>query len=74
MQNGAFIDAIDKQLISDDPSSNILISVKHFLELALACLREKKVERPFMKDVLQELEYITQILDNPEIVAEEGKS
>uniref|UniRef100_A0A0A0LGG3 Protein kinase domain-containing protein n=1 Tax=Cucumis sativus TaxID=3659 RepID=A0A0A0LGG3_CUCSA len=72
VQNGACIDAIDKQLISDNPSSKILISLKHFMELALSCLREKKVERPCMKDVLQELEYITQILDNPETIAEEG--
>ncbi|KAA0043941.1 hypothetical protein IC582_009353 [Cucumis melo] len=74
VQNGACIDAIDKQLISDNPSSNILISVKHFMELALSCLREKKVERPCMKDVLQELEYITQTLENPETIAEEGNS
>ncbi|KAG6596523.1 Wall-associated receptor kinase-like 20, partial [Cucurbita argyrosperma subsp. sororia] len=58
-------------LLSDDPSSNTLISVKHLLELALTCLREKKAERPSMKDVVQELEYIAQILESPETVGEE---
>ncbi|XP_023005941.1 wall-associated receptor kinase-like 20 [Cucurbita maxima] len=71
VHNGAFIDTVDKQLLSDDPSSNTLISVKHVLELSLTCLREKKAERPSMKDVVQELEYIAQILESPETVGEE---
>lgn len=62
--NGAIMEVVDQRLLSNnkEPSGNVVESVKLFLDLALACLREKKGDRPAMKDVVQELQCITQIL------------
>ncbi|KAM0990852.1 hypothetical protein ACFX13_009438 [Malus domestica] len=61
--NGAAMEVVDHRLLSEEPSGNTVASVKLFLELGLACLREKKGERPAMKDVVQELHCIIQALD-----------
>ncbi|KAF8403182.1 hypothetical protein HHK36_011279 [Tetracentron sinense] len=60
---GAFMDVVDHRLLVEKPSVQIMTSIKLFTELALACLREKKEERPGMKDVVQELHCIIEILD-----------
>ncbi|KDP29220.1 hypothetical protein JCGZ_16609 [Jatropha curcas] len=62
-KNGAIMEVTDQQLLSKNPSDNILTSIKLFSELALACLRERKVDRPTMKDVVQRLECIIQMVD-----------
>ncbi|KAH0971529.1 hypothetical protein GBA52_023685 [Prunus armeniaca] len=62
--NGAIMEVVDQRLFSKEPAGNILASIKLFLELGLACLREKKGDRPAMKDVVQELHCIIQVLDH----------
>ncbi|CAN6586127.1 unnamed protein product [Malus baccata var. baccata] len=62
--NGVAMEVVDRRLLSEEePSGNIVASVKLFLELGLACLKEKKGDRPAMKDVVQELHCIIQVLD-----------
>lgn len=62
-RSGAVMEILDHRLLEKEGSDDILASVKLFLELALACLREKKGERPSMKDVVQELQYIIQAVN-----------
>ncbi|KAM1208858.1 hypothetical protein ACFX2J_014468 [Malus domestica] len=62
--NGVAMEVVDRRLLSEEePSGNIVASVKLFLELGLSCLKEKKGDRPAMKDVVQELHCIIQVLD-----------
>ncbi|KAM1097129.1 wall-associated receptor kinase-like 20 [Malus sylvestris] len=62
--NGVAMEVVDRRLLSEEePSGNLVASVKLFLELGLACLKEKKGDRPAMKDVVQELHCIIQVLD-----------
>ncbi|OVA17901.1 Protein kinase domain [Macleaya cordata] len=68
VSNGALMEVVDHQLLGDDPSaSSTLTSMKIFAELALACLREKKAERPSMKDVVEELQCVLAILDQEQV-------
>ncbi|KAH7512066.1 hypothetical protein FEM48_Zijuj12G0051000 [Ziziphus jujuba var. spinosa] len=63
-KTGALMEIVDQHLLDkEEASSDILASVKLFLDLALACLREKKEDRPAMKDVVQQLHYIIQVLN-----------
>ncbi|KAK9291031.1 hypothetical protein L1049_009215 [Liquidambar formosana] len=61
--NGAVMEVVDRQLLGEEPSVEIITSVELFSKLALACLREKKGDRPSMKDVVQELECIIETVD-----------
>ncbi|KAI3473958.1 hypothetical protein Pfo_028532 [Paulownia fortunei] len=59
VSNGTLHDHLhDQRLMGKEPSAHTITSLKIFSDLALACLREKKEERPTMKDVLQELQCI----------------
>ncbi|KAJ4848722.1 hypothetical protein Tsubulata_018460 [Turnera subulata] len=64
--NGAIMEVVDQRLLGEDPSSDVLKSVHLFSELAFACLMEKKVDRPAMKDVAKQLECIILILGDEE--------
>jgi hypothetical protein len=68
--NGATMEVVDQRLLSKELSGDTLTSIKLFLELALSCLREKKGDRPGMKDVVQELQCIIQIVDQEEVSIE----
>nr|POE76739.1 wall-associated receptor kinase-like 20 [Quercus suber] len=71
--NGASMEVVDQQLLGNElPGDTLLASIKLFLELALSCLREKKGNRPGMKDVVQELQCIIQIVDQEEVTKEVG--
>ncbi|KAJ7971458.1 Kinase family protein [Quillaja saponaria] len=61
--NGSIMDALDQRLLAMEPSGDVLTSIKLSVELALNCLREKKVDRPSMKDVVQQLQSIIHALD-----------
>ncbi|XP_042476572.1 wall-associated receptor kinase-like 20 [Macadamia integrifolia] len=61
--HGAVMEVIDHKFLGDEPSAETMMSIKLFSDLALACLREKKAERPSMKDVVQELQCILGMLD-----------
>ncbi|XP_065856915.1 wall-associated receptor kinase-like 20 [Euphorbia lathyris] len=62
-KNGVIMEVIDQRLLGKDPSDNISKSIELFSELAFACLRERKADRPSMKDVVQQLECIVQTVD-----------
>ncbi|KAI3472005.1 hypothetical protein Pfo_028693 [Paulownia fortunei] len=56
--SGSILEVADQRLMGKEPSAHTITSLKIFSDLALACLREKKEERPTMKDVLRELQCI----------------
>ncbi|KAF5185265.1 Wall-associated receptor kinase-like [Thalictrum thalictroides] len=56
--NSTIIEVVDHQLLSEEPSSETMMSIKLFTELAVTCLREKKGDRPTMKDVVEKLQCI----------------
>ncbi|KAA8516634.1 hypothetical protein F0562_016860 [Nyssa sinensis] len=60
--NGLIMEVVDQRLLGEEPSVTTIASVKLFSDLALACLREKKGERPSMKDVVQELECVVDMV------------
>ncbi|CAL5350827.1 unnamed protein product [Camellia sinensis] len=62
----SIMEVVDQQCLGEEPHVKIVTSVKFFAELALACLREKKEDRPSMKDVVQELQYVSEILAQEE--------
>ncbi|KAF5473745.1 hypothetical protein F2P56_005707 [Juglans regia] len=64
---GASMEVVDQRLLGKEPTGDTLTSIKLFLELALSCLREKKGDRPGMKDVVQELQCIIQIVDQEQL-------
>ncbi|KAK8542092.1 hypothetical protein V6N12_014696 [Hibiscus sabdariffa] len=70
--NGAIMEVVDHQLLNNEaePSADMFKSFELFLELAFACLREKKSDRPCMKDVVQELHCIIQIIDQENVAKE----
>ena len=71
VNNGAGMEVVDHRLLGKDfPGDTLLTSIKLFLELALSCLREKKGDRPGMKDVVQDLQRIIQVLDQEEVINE----
>ncbi|KAJ6746767.1 WALL-ASSOCIATED RECEPTOR KINASE-LIKE 21 [Salix koriyanagi] len=59
-KNGAIMEVVDRRLIGAEPSGDVLSSVRLFSELAFSCLREKKADRPGMREVVQQLERIVQ--------------
>jgi serine/threonine protein kinase len=63
--NGAIMQVVDQRLLlSVEPlSSKLITSIKLFWELAHDCLREKKVERPTMRDIVERLLCIIRIED-----------
>ncbi|XP_043703043.1 wall-associated receptor kinase-like 20 [Telopea speciosissima] len=70
--HGAVMEIVDRRFLGDEPSAEMMMSIKLFSDLALACLREKKVERPNMKDVVQELQCIIGMLDQKEVSTDVG--
>ncbi|KAK2965368.1 hypothetical protein RJ640_024110 [Escallonia rubra] len=62
-KNGLIMEVMDQRLLGGEPSAPTVTSVRLFSELALACLREKKGDRPNMKDVVQELQSIIEIIN-----------
>lgn len=64
---GASMEVVDQRLLGKELSGDTLTSIKLILELALSCLREKKADRPGMKDVVQELQGIIQTVDQEEV-------
>ncbi|XAR64600.1 Non-specific serine/threonine protein kinase [Bertholletia excelsa] len=64
--SGSIMAVVDQRLLGEDPPVNITASFKLFSELALACLREKKKDRPSMRDVTQELQCIIEIVNEKE--------
>ncbi|XP_025013179.1 wall-associated receptor kinase-like 20 [Ricinus communis] len=69
-KNDAIMEVIDQRLLIKHPSGNILRSMKLLSELAFACLQERKVDRPSMKNVVQQLECIVQIIDQEKVLGE----
>jgi len=62
--NGTIMELVDQRLLSVETlGDKIFTSMKLFLELALECLREKKGERPNMKDIVQRLLCIIRIVE-----------
>ncbi|KAF7804368.1 wall-associated receptor kinase-like 20 [Senna tora] len=70
---GTIMEVIDQRLlISMGPTCDkVNTSIELFSELAFSCLREKKNERPSMKDVVQHLLSIIKIVDQ-EMNSDEG--
>ncbi|KAJ8624644.1 hypothetical protein MRB53_033174 [Persea americana] len=66
--NGVVMEAVDRQLLDNEPSIVVIRSIEHSAELALACLREKKGERPCMKEIVQELQCVIQLLEEEDDV------
>ncbi|KAL3585921.1 hypothetical protein D5086_012788 [Populus alba] len=60
-KKGAIMEVVDQRLIGTEPSSDVLSSVELFSELAFACLREKKADRPSMREVVQQLERMVKL-------------
>ncbi|KAE9445120.1 hypothetical protein C3L33_22982, partial [Rhododendron williamsianum] len=57
ISNGTLHDHLHrKRMVFLDWKTRVMTSVKIFSELAVTCLREKKGDRPSMKDVVQELQ------------------
>ncbi|GLT93475.1 hypothetical protein SLE2022_112670 [Rubroshorea leprosula] len=65
--DGAIMEVVDPGLLGKESSDHILKSIKQFSELAFACLKEKKADRPGMKDVVQDLECIIQNINQENI-------
>lgn len=61
-KSGLMMEVVDKQLLVDENKS----SLESFSELALACLKEKKGERPNMTDVVQQLKRIIEMVNQEE--------
>ncbi|RZC70615.1 hypothetical protein C5167_033777 [Papaver somniferum] len=53
VSSDAMMEVVDSKLLDNEPYTTTLTSMKLFADLALACLREKKTERPSMKDVVE---------------------
>ncbi|KAG7961238.1 hypothetical protein I3843_09G005700 [Carya illinoinensis] len=68
---GASMEVVDQRLLGKEPTDDTLTSINLFLELALSCLREKKGDRPGMKDVVQELQCIIQIVDQEQAITKD---
>ncbi|XP_050227707.1 wall-associated receptor kinase-like 20 [Mercurialis annua] len=57
------IEVVDQLLLDKNSSGNTLASIELFAKLAFACLRERKIDRPSMKDVVQQVECIVQLVN-----------
>lgn len=62
VSSSSLMEVLDQCLLGEEPSDKKIASLKIFSELALACLREKKEERPSMKDIVRELQFITNMM------------
>lgn len=60
---GSIMEVVDRDLFGEETPAKVITSMKTFCELALTCLREKKGDRPSMKDVVQELQRIMETLE-----------
>lgn len=60
---GSIMEVVDRDLFGEETPAKVITSMKAFCELALTCLREKKGDRPSMKDVVQELQGIMETLE-----------
>ncbi|KAH7844295.1 hypothetical protein Vadar_026576 [Vaccinium darrowii] len=60
---GSIMEVVDRDLFGEETPAKVITSMKTFCELALTCLREKKGDRPSMKDVVQELQGIMETLE-----------
>ncbi|RZC77128.1 hypothetical protein C5167_001297 [Papaver somniferum] len=67
VSSDAMMEVIDSKLLDNEPYTTTLTSMKLFADLALACLREKKTERPSMKDVVEELQSIITMLNQDNV-------
>lgn len=63
----SLMEVMDRRLVGEEPPVEVMTSVKLFSQLALSCLREKKGERPCMKDVVQELQSILEMVNQQEV-------
>ncbi|KAE9590884.1 putative protein kinase RLK-Pelle-WAK-LRK10L-1 family [Lupinus albus] len=61
--NGSIMEVVDQRFFSLESDKNMITSITLLLEIALDCLREKKGERPSMKDIVQRLLCIIRIVD-----------
>lgn len=62
VSSSSLMEVLDQCLLGEEPSDKKIASLKIFSELALACLREKKEERPSMKDIVRELQFMTNMM------------
>ncbi|XP_019179689.1 PREDICTED: wall-associated receptor kinase-like 20 [Ipomoea nil] len=62
-KSGSIMEVVDKRLYEEEEAPS---TVKAFAELAVACLREKKGDRPGMKDVTQQLQCIAEAVVDQE--------
>ncbi|CAJ1889937.1 unnamed protein product [Sphenostylis stenocarpa] len=63
--NGTIMELVDQRLLSVETlGDKMFTSIKLFLDLALECLREKKGERPNMRDIVQRLLCIIRIVEH----------
>ncbi|CAN4121460.1 unnamed protein product [Withania somnifera] len=56
------MEVVDRRLLQEEALTNVTTGMNSFLALALSCLRETKAERPYMKDVVQQLRCISEIV------------
>ncbi|XP_023758727.1 wall-associated receptor kinase-like 20 [Lactuca sativa] len=66
-RSDSVMEVVDRRLVGEEPPGPVVVSVKMFCKLALACLREKKGDRPNMKEVVQELQSIINVLNQEEV-------
>ena len=63
-KRGSVLQIVERGLLEKETSrDDSLRSLKLFLELALSCLKEKKEDRPSMRNVVEELQCIIQIVN-----------
>ncbi|CAN0926254.1 Wall-associated receptor kinase-like 20 [Linum grandiflorum] len=68
IRRGNVDEVVDRQLLGDHGNDVGMCdvvrgSMEMFLKVAMGCLQEKKVDRPSMKEVVQELERIFEMVD-----------
>lgn len=63
VNGGSIMEVVDRDLFGEGTPAKVMTSVKIFSELAVTCLREKKGDRPSMKDVVQELQGIMETME-----------
>lgn len=60
-KNNTVVEVFDKRLFNCNAMEAVLKSAEMFCEVAIACLKEMKEERPNMKEVAEMLQYIMQM-------------
>ncbi|KAK6943930.1 Wall-associated receptor kinase, galacturonan-binding domain [Dillenia turbinata] len=58
---------VDQNLVDEKPSAQVMTSIKLFADIALACLREKKDDRPAMKDLVREIQKIIDVASQEQL-------